>query len=40
MEEGVGCFVIENGSHLEMRDCYIHSVKDFKVLEAEKELLI
>ena len=23
-----------------MRDCYIHSVKDLKVLEAEKDLLI
>ena len=36
----VGCFIVERGSSLEMRDCYIHSKKDSKVAEAEKELLI
>lgn len=33
----VGCFIIENESYLELRDCFIHSIKDAKVIELEKE---
>ena len=36
----VACFVIEKGSSLEMRDCFIVSKKDHKIADAEKELLI
>jgi len=36
----VGCFNIENGSFVELRDCYILSVKDQKVIEQEKNIVI
>jgi hypothetical protein len=36
----VGCFNIENGSFVELRDCYILSVKDQKVIEQEKDIVI
>ena len=36
----VGCFVVENEAILELRDCFIRSKKDRKVLESEKEALI
>ena len=36
----VACFVVGEGSRLEMRDCFIQSKKDPSVLEREKEALI
>ena len=36
----VGCFNIESGSFVEMRDCYVLSIKDPQVIEREKELFI
>ena len=36
----VGCFNIESGSFVEMRDCYILSIKDIKVIEKEKDVII
>ena len=32
--------MVENGALLELRDCFIHSKKDRKVIEIEKERLI
>jgi hypothetical protein len=34
----ISCFLIENDSFLEIRDCFIRSIKDLKVIEREKEL--
>jgi hypothetical protein len=34
----IGCFLVENDSFLEIRDCFIRSVKDLKVIEREKEM--
>ncbi len=36
----VGCFNIESGSFVEMRDCYVLSIKDPKVIEKEKDIFI
>jgi hypothetical protein len=30
------CFLINNDSYLEMRDCFIQSIKDPSVIESEK----
>lgn len=36
----IGCFIVENDSYLEIRDCFVRSIKDPKVIEKEKELFI
>jgi len=36
----IGCFLIENDSFLEIRDCFIKSVKDPSQIEKEKEEVI
>lgn len=36
----ISCFIVENDSFLEIRDCFIRSVKDLKVIEKEKEQFV
>jgi hypothetical protein len=36
----IGCFIVENDSYLEVRDCLIKSIKDPKTIEKEKELFV
>ena len=39
-KNAIGCFLVENDSFLEVRDCYIKSVKDPKQIEKEKDDLL
>ena len=36
----ISCFIVENDSFLEIRDCFIRSVKDLKVIEREKDQFV
>ena len=36
----IACILVENDSFLEMRDCFVHSVKDLAVIELEKDIAI
>ena len=33
----LGCFLVEDDSFIEIRDCFIKSIKDPKVIEKEKD---